>query len=148
MPQNLLPHIISDKTTLESLIPQRFPIVMVDKLLYFSNKKVVSGLHITSDNMFSSEGYFTEMGLIENMAQTVALHTGYQFFINNKPAPIGYIGAIKKTVIRNLPKIDDDIKTTAYILHEIMDVTLVKVSIEHQGNEIASAEMKTVVSNN
>lgn len=145
---NLLPEIITERTAIEALIPQRPPIVMVDKLLYFSTEKVVSGLKITSDNMFSSEHGFTESGLIENMAQTVALYTGYQYFIKNEPAPVGYIGAIKKTVIHQLPKVEEEIRTTAYILHEIMDVTLVKVSVELEGKEIASAEMKTVIAKN
>lgn len=142
---NLLSKAITERTEIEALIPQRPPIVMVDKLLHFSNEKVVSGLKITADNMFTSEHAFTEAGLIENMAQTVALYTGYQYFIKNEPAPVGYIGAIKKTSIHQLPKVEEEIKTTAHIMHEIMDVTLVKVSVELEGKEIASAEMKTVI---
>ena len=33
------------------------------------------------------------------MAQTVALHTGYDTLLKEEPAPTGYIGAIKKIEI-------------------------------------------------
>ncbi len=142
---NLLPRAIITQTELEVLIPQKPPIVMVDKLLFFSNEKVISGLTIKADNIFNTDNWFTEHGLLENMAQTVALYTGYQYFIKNKPAPVGYIGAIKKAAVHRLPKINDKIITTAHILYEIMGVTLVKAKVELEGEEIAQAEMKTVI---
>lgn len=142
---NQLSQPITNKTEIERLIPQKPPIVMVDSLLFFSDEKVVSGLTITAENIFTKQHQLTESGLIENMAQTVALHTGYQFFIKNKPAPVGYIGAIKKTVIHQLPKVNDSIITTATILHEIMGVTLVKIKVVLNEQEIAEAEMKTVI---
>ena len=142
---NLLPQAITDYKKLELLIPQKSPVVMVDALLHFSNEKVISGLTIKADNIFSNNNQLTESGLIENMAQTVALYTGYQFFIKNKPAPVGYIGSIKQAYILRLPKIGDKIFTTAYILHEIMGVTLVKTKVELAEEEIAFAEMKTVI---
>lgn len=142
---NQLPQPIRSQTEIERLIPQKPPIVMVDSLLFFSDEKVISGLTITAENIFTAKHQFTASGLIENMAQTVALHTGYQFFIKNKPAPVGYIGAIKKTIIHQLPKVNDSITTTATILHEIMGVTLVKIKVVLNEKEIAEAEMKTVI---
>jgi len=70
---NILKEPITDQNIILKLIPQRAPIIMVDALLSFNDTKVVSGLTITSDNMFVQNGYLTEPGLIEHMAQTVAL---------------------------------------------------------------------------
>ena len=39
---------------------------------------------------------FVESGIIEHMAQSVALHTGYQFYLRKEQAPTGYIGSIKR----------------------------------------------------
>lgn len=142
---NLLKAPLTNKDFVNNLIPQRYPFVMVDKLFYFSENKVISGFSISKENIFSFQSLFTTSGLIENMAQTVALFTGYQYFLKNEPAPTGYIGAIKKVEIIGFPKVGDELVTTVNILHEIMGVTLVNSQIECNGKMIASSEMKTVL---
>lgn len=142
---NLLESQITDKGFIQNLIPQKDPFVMVDKLLFFSENKVVSGLLVSEENIFSKHQTFTEPGVIEHMAQTVALYTGYQYFLKNEPAPTGYIGAIKKVEIHNLPPTSEELITTVTILHEIMGVTLVTIQTECEGNVIATSEMKTVL---
>mgnify|MGYP000490850740 CR=1 FL=1 len=142
---NLLTSEITDKSFVQNLIPQKKPFVMVDKLFFFSEEKVVSGLTISSENMFTSNDIFTAPGLIEHMAQTVALYTGYQYFLKNEPAPVGYIGAIKKVEINRLPALSEELKTTATILHEIMGVTLVQIQTKCEGEVISTSEMKTVI---
>lgn len=91
--ENNLPN--SDKDFVESLIPQRFPFVMVGEVSDYSENHVISGFTIKEDNIFVSEGIFQASGLIEHQAQTVALHTGYKYFLLGKESPTGYIGAIK-----------------------------------------------------
>ena len=121
---------------------------MVDTLIDFTPEKIVSSLTINSKNLFVENDVFLEPGLIENMAQTVALHTGYDFFLKGEVAPTGYIGSIKRTTINELPKINDIITTEAQILHEFMGVTMVSVKVFSANNtEIASGEMKTVIAN-
>ena len=142
---NLLTDKITDKSFIQNLIPQKKPFVMVDKLFFFSQKKVVSGLTISNENLFTQANTFMAPGLIEHMAQTVALYTGYQYFLMNKPAPTGYIGAIKKVELNKLPFVSQELITTVLILHEIMDVTLVQIKTECEGNIIATSEMKTVL---
>ena len=142
---NLLKAPLTNKDFVQNLIPQKYPFVMVDKLFYFSESKVVSGFSLSYDNIFSFQSLFTASGLIENMAQTVALFTGYQYYLKNEEPPTGYIGAIKKTEIIELPKIGEELVTTVNILHEIMGVTLVNSQVECNGKIIASGEMKTVL---
>lgn len=142
---NLLSDIITDKTFVESLIPQKKPFIMVDKLIFYSEEKVVSGLTVSEENLFANKNTFTAPGVIEHMAQTVALYTGYQYFLKNLPAPTGYIGAIKKVEIFELPQVADELVTSVHILHEIMGVTLVQIETLRNGAVIASSEMKTVI---
>ena len=142
---NLLQEAITDQNIILKLIPQRAPIVMVDALLYFDEAKVISGLTIAADNLFTQDDYLSEPGLIEHMAQTVALYTGYHFYIKNLPAPEGYIGAMKSVHIEKLPKIDEQLETEVEILQEIMGVTLVKGVSRLNGEVIMSAQMKTVL---
>jgi predicted hotdog family 3-hydroxylacyl-ACP dehydratase len=95
--------------------------------------------------MFVQEGCLTETGLIEHMAQTVALYTGYHFYIKNIPAPEGYIGAIKDINIKKLPEVNTKLETEVEILQEIMGVTLVKGLTRLNGEIIMTAQMKTVL---
>lgn len=139
------PRKITDKDFIGKLIPQKAPFVMVDKLLHFETNKVVSGLTVVANNIFVQHDRFTAPGLIEHMAQTVALYTGYQYFLKQQDAPIGYIGAIKKAEILALPKVGDQLVTTVNVLHEIMDVTLVTASTVCGENVMARSEMKTVL---
>ncbi len=144
---NGFPGKITDKDFIGKLIPQQAPFVMVDKLLHFEDKKVIAGLTISEENIFTHKKKFTAPGLIEHMAQTVALYTGYQYFLRKEPAPTGYIGAIKKAEIVELPAAGQELKTTVTVLHDIMGVTLVTAETECDGKVIASSEMKTVLAN-
>lgn len=128
------------------LIPQKKPFVMVNQLLAFSSNSVTSCFTIQENNLFIEQSYFNEAGMIENMAQTVALHTGYDYFLKGKPAPTGYIGSIKKVQILKLPKLKETIITKVNILHEFQGITMVSVQVFNTRQaEIASAEMKTVI---
>lgn len=136
---------ITEKTLLEQLIPQKKPFVMVDKLLDFSENYISAGLKVQSDNIFTKDTVFQEAGLIEHMAQAVALYTGYQYFLKNQPAPTGYIGSVKNAEIIKLPKTGDELVTNVKILQEFGGVTLVDISTFLQGNLIASSQMKTII---
>ncbi|WP_298320971.1 hypothetical protein [uncultured Aquimarina sp.] len=146
---NQLESDITDIDFIKKLIPQKDPFVMIDKLLYFNSEKVVSGLKVTSDNILTSDEYFTEGGIIENMAQSIALHRGYRGYINrgkdDKPKT-GFIGSIKHATIHTLPRIGTELITTVEIIAEIMQVSLVKISVNDSvGNLIATSEMKTII---
>jgi predicted hotdog family 3-hydroxylacyl-ACP dehydratase len=136
---------LGDKDFVETLIPQRFPFVMVDKLYSYSETELVSGFTIQEDAIFFEKDCLAESGLIEHMAQSVALHTGYQFYLRNEQAPTGYIGSIKDIEIKKLPKLHDEIKTTVSILQEFGGITLVDVVTKLNDVEIAKGQMKTVL---
>src|SRR5690625_643655 len=136
---------IRDKDFVENLIPQKAPFVMVDKLLHFEDQKIIAGLKVSPENIFTENNEFTAPGLIEHMAQSVALHTGYRYFLKDEDPPVGYLGAIKKIEIFRLPEIENELVTTVDILHDIMGVTLVKVETRKGNQLLASGEMKTVL---
>ncbi|WP_163398580.1 hypothetical protein [Flavobacterium fluviatile] len=137
--------VLLEKEAVENLIPQKFPFVMVDRMFSYSETALVSGLKIQDSNIFLEENIFLEAGLIEHMAQSVALHTGYQFFLKNETAPTGYIGSIKDIQIKKLPKINDVIQSNVTILQEFAGVTLVDIVTFLNDEEIASGQMKTVL---
>lgn len=141
--ENRLP--TSDQEFVGSLIPQRFPFVMVHELTEYSDEHLVSGFEIREDNIFIQEGVFQASGLIEHQAQSVALHTGYKYYLLGKDAPTGYIGAIKSFEAETLPKTGDRLESEVTILHEMMGVTLVDIVTKVNGVIIAKSQMKTAV---
>lgn len=136
---------LGKKDFVETLIPQRFPFVMVDTLYSYSETQLVSGFTIPNDAIFLENGIFVASGVIEHMAQTVALHTGYQFYLKNMVAPTGYIGSAKDIVFDKLPKQNDELITTIYILQEFAGITLVDIVTQLNGEIIAKGQMKTVL---
>lgn len=136
---------ITDNKFVEELIPQKHPFVMVDSLIFYSDEKITASLTVNKLNILIDSEEFSASGLIEHMAQTVALHTGFHFHIQQKTAPTGYIGSIKSVEILKLPVIGQKIETSAEILQEFMGVTLVDITSKIDGNIIAKAQMKTVL---
>ena len=143
MPITSLPNI--NPEFIKELIPQREPIIMVDAILEYEESKVVGGLMVSEDCIFVENNTLKEPGVLEHMAQTVALYTGYEYYLKNKQAPVGYIGSMKNVEILRLPKIGEKLVTTATILHEIMGVTLVNIETKVDEKIIAFGEMKTVI---
>lgn len=136
---------ILDRDFVGNLIPQKHPFVMVDKVISFGENFITAGLTIEDSNIFTVNSIFQEAGLIEHMAQSVALYTGYQFFLKNEPAPTGYIGSIKSIEIFELPKLNDNLVTKVIVLQEFAGITLVDISVLLDEFEIARGQMKTVL---
>ena len=58
-------------------IPQRPPMVMVDELVQAEANLAVTRFTILPDNLFLVSNQLGESGLVENIAQTVAVMVGY-----------------------------------------------------------------------
>ena len=123
-------------------IPQRYPIVMVHALVEADDSHAVTELAIEPDNIFVSNEFFAEPGLVENIAQTAAMHVGYQCSLKNIPIPIGYIAAVKDLKIHQLPKQHTQITTSVKITNKVLDVTVVEGRVEQAGNLLCSCEMR------
>ena len=131
---------MSDK--IFTYIPQRPPFVMVSELISTDGIVTKTSFTIPGDNMFVVDGYFTESGIIENMAQTAAASTGYKANKEGKPAPVGYFAAIKNIHIKELPKANDIITTEIVFQQVLLNFHLVTGSVKSGENEIASCEFK------
>jgi predicted hotdog family 3-hydroxylacyl-ACP dehydratase len=136
---------ILEKELVEQLLPQKVPFVMVDKMYNFTETSLVSGYTISNDNIFFNDGFFLESGLIEHMAQSVALHTGYAFYLRKEEAPTGYIGSIKEVKINRLPILNENIQTEVVILQEFAGITLVDIVTRSNDEILATSQMKTVL---
>ena len=133
---------LASRNDITQYIPQRAPIVMVHALVEADDEHAVTQLAIEPDNIFVSNEFFAEPGLVENIAQTAAMHVGYQCSKKNIPIPIGYIAAVKDLKIQRLPKQHTQITTSVKITNKVLDVTVVEGRVEQEGNLICSCEMR------
>jgi len=131
------------ESEIKELLPQKAPFRMVSHLVNYEEMAVTTGLLIEDNNIFAEEGFFNESGLIENMAQSIALHISYQYSLNNIEAPVGYIGAIKNIKLYDRPKVNSFITTEVIIIKEFMGVTLIEGKITCDNKVLLTAQMKT-----
>ena len=138
--------IIFEGEKILELIPQRYPMVMIDKLIVSDEKRTISGFFLKSDNIFCDSKYLYEPGIIENIAQTAAARIGYICNQKQIEVPLGFIGGIKKLKIYQLPETNTEIITTITIEHEIMEATIISGKIENkEGKLLTECEMKIFI---
>ena len=130
---------------IQSLIPQKPPFVMVDKLLSVTETGTTTGFTIQADNIFVQDGVFKEPGLVENIAQTAAAMAGYVSHTENKPVLVGYIGAVNNLQVFLLPKTGDELITEITIENQIFDVTLISGKITCSEQLVAQCNMKIFI---
>ncbi|MDR6301674.1 hypothetical protein [Mesonia maritima] len=130
---------------IKKLIPQKEPFIMVSSLLSCSSEEGITALKIEPNNILVEENKFSEAGLLEYMAQSIALQSGFlaKQLTNGKPQ-IGYIVSIKSAEINKLPRVNSTITSTIKNLHEIAGIRDSVVTIKNEKEEIiARAEIKT-----
>lgn len=129
----------------EILIPQRNPIILVDNLLESDKEKSVSDFEIRKDCVFVENGVLVSAGLMENIAQTCALRTGYLNFGNK--VRVGVIGGVKRFKVSRFPTVGERLITTVKEILYVDPAMVVDAEV-HSGDEIvASCEMKVFIGN-
>lgn len=126
-------------------IPQQPPFVLVDKLLYVDQKTSRCSFTIKEGNLFTDNGFYSTAGLVESMAQTAAAGTGYLSRSENKPPPLGYIGAVQKLEVSDWPPVNSEISMTINLITNIMQVSLVSGIVQMENKIMATCEMKIFV---
>ena len=143
--------LVSEDNILQ-LIPQRYPMVMIDRLVSCDDRQVVSQLAIRQDNIFLDENGMTASGLMENMAQTAAARTGWLIKtltgVENNKIPVGVIGSIKNFKLFFQPEPGSVLETTITVEYEVLLATVVKGTVEVNGELAAESEMQIFLTEN
>lgn len=129
-------------------IPQAAPFVMIDEILSTDEQETRTAFFIHPDHIFVADGFFTEPGLIENMAQTAAAGTGYKAAQSNAAPPVGFIGQVKQIRINRLPEAGTTIHTTITNIQQVMNAFIVQGVIHAGTEEIARGEYKIFLQEN
>lgn len=129
------------------LIPQRAPILEVDRLVSCSENQADTELVVRQDNFFTQHNKLQEPGLIEHMAQSAAAFAGCATFLRGEKPHLGYIGEVKKCHIAALPTVGQILRTTVTLISEIGDVSLVTIKTMLDDKQIAECQMKIALQN-
>ena len=124
------------------LIPQRAPIVMVDRFLGIEDGISRTELYVREDNIFVKDGHLTECGLIEHIAQSAAARVGYVFRSEGQEVPVGYIGSVNKFSIDMLPATGNVLSTEVKVLQKVMGISLIEAECRIDGVHVAGCRMK------
>lgn len=122
---------------ISNFLPHRKPMLMVTSVLEIDDNSVSTQFYISEDCVFIKDGKLSETGLIENAAQAASGVVGQTFFekddikgTGNKL--VGYISAIKKIEIFELPKIGETITTKAKLLSRFDTGEMTMCSLESE----------------
>ena len=131
-----------DQFEMTSLIPQRPPFMMVDKILSCDDTDAVTEFFVRQDNILLNDNKLSSAGIVENMAQSCAARMGCVNLLHNRPIKLGFIGEIKNLKIYRQPMLNDHLITEVHILMDVFDMTLASVCTKVNGEVIAEARMK------
>lgn len=128
------------------LIPQREPMVMLSEIEGRHENGVTSVLHLTDENLFVDDnGFFTESGMLENIAQTAAAHVGLICKEKGLPVPVGFIGSMDNVELKGHASAGQSVTTTIDVLQEVFNVTLIQGVCELNGEVLLQCKMKIVI---
>ena len=127
------------------LIPQRDPIIMIDKIIGHSDKKTSTSLTIKETNIFVEEDVFQSSGLIEHIAQSSAARMGIQTTKKGKKPRLGYIASIKNMIINRLPKIGETILTDIIKTNQINNIIVIKGESKVDNIVVSNCELKVFI---
>lgn len=130
-----------------TLIPQRPPIVMIDRFYGIEGEQSHSGLTVKEGNIFCADGLLQETGIIEHIAQSAAARVGYIALQNKEAVPLGFIGSIDKMNFYSLPALGSELKTTITVMQVVGDITLIGAEVRSEETLIAEGRMKIFIKN-
>lgn len=133
---------MEQKYDILTLLPQRPPMVMVDRLLHCDLVVTETELTVREDNIMVDDGRLSACGLIENIAQTCAARMGYINLTSGKEVRVGVIGALRDMEIHALPAIGSTVKTRIEVSDEVFGMTLATAESRCGDTLLASGTIK------
>lgn len=125
-----------------SLIPQRPPFVMVDRLVSCSFDDAATEFAVRQDNILVDDNKLSATGLMENMAQSCAARLGWLNTNSGKGVQIGVIGEIRNCKFFRQPNVGELLTTKVHIIEDLGIITLATVSVFSGEEEVASCRIK------
>lgn len=129
-----------------AFLPQRAPFLLVDRLLECDQHLCRTDFSVQAEHPMVRNGFLSEGGVLENIAQSCASHIGYMS--RHLPIRIGVVASVKNVEINFLPKIGAHLETTVEEQGEpIFSVSIYVAKVYSEGALMAQGEMRVVLTN-
>lgn len=112
-------------TEVTRLLPHKPPFLLISHLIGMNENRAITQFDIPIDHILLHNDHLTEVGLLENLAQSAALSPGFAHFTSKETSmdaynpPLGYMGSIKKITISRIPHISETIETRTILSKSI-----------------------------
>lgn len=140
---------------IEALIPHRKPILCIDKVLLVDGLIAETQYTIEETCLFYTDGFFSELGLLENAAQSSFVFLKFFFKNSNENLwgegkdSVGFISNINWMEIKFQPQLGDELHTTTSteLVYDTENLKICNVKAETKVKEklAFSAEMKLIL---
>ena len=130
------------ETPIAKLIPQRPPMMMVDRMLSCDDVNAVAEFTIRHDNILLGDEGLSAPGIVENMAQSCAARKRCVDLLHGEPIKLGNIGEVRDAVILCNPQCGDTLHTYIHVVEDMFNVLLAEVRVEVSGKTMATALIK------
>lgn len=138
-------HTVIDERAVTDFIPHRPPFVLVDALYYYDATIAISGFTVKPDTLFVRDQYFQETGMIENMAQTMALRAGILARTGNEGESgsprIGYLAAVSQLKLLSRVAVGSLLITELEVVRDLKTFLMLRATCSCQGMAAAKAEL-------
>ena len=129
-------------TPINNLIPQRPPMMMVDRMLSCDDVDAVAEFTVREDNILLEDKFLSAPGIVENMAQSCAARMGCVDLLHGEPIKLGFIGEVRDAVILRNPQCGETLHTFIHVIEDMFNVLLAEVRVDVGDETIATAQMK------
>lgn len=129
------------------LLPQRAPILMVDRLLRADGDEAEACFTVCEGNFFlDDEGCLAETGVLEHMAQSASAFAGWRALgAGGEEPPTGFIGEVKRFHCRRRPHVGEELHTRVVLRAEFDGIWVVEAETQTGGLPVADTQMKLSV---
>lgn len=127
---------------IERLLPQRPPMLLLDRLLSCTAVEGTADAQIAAGNLFRlPDDTIHAAALFELMAQAYAAVQGYQDTLAGKPVAIGYLAGITRAAVHGAARVGDRLLVTVRQIALVTPFVRAEARIERNGETLADGEL-------
>ncbi len=130
----------------EQLLPQRPPMLLLDRLLSCTTSEGTAETQLSADNLFRlPDDTIHPAALFELMAQAYAAVHGFQNHLAGKPVSIGYLAGITRAVVHGAARIGDRLVVSVRQTALVPPFVRAEARVVRGGETLAEGELTLFV---
>lgn len=131
---------------IERLLPQRPPMLLLDRLLSCTPTEGTADTRVSPGNLFRlPDDTIHAAAFFELMAQAYAAVHGYQNQLAGKPVSIGYLAGITRAVVHGAARVGDRLLVTVRQTALVQPFIRAEARVVRDGETLAEGELTLFV---